>query len=60
MSCKKTQLPLFSIPKNKRKITFYYAKNYTLDYTLQPKPWISIQVKGKLNVRVQSVTIFII
>jgi len=41
--------------KTKKKL-YFTNLNYTFDYTLHTKLYISIQVNGKLNVRVQSVT----
>ena len=43
-------------PLNIKNKLHFTTLNYTLDYTLHPKFWISIQVNDKLNVGMQSVT----
>ena len=47
--------PLLNPLKTNKKLHFI-TLNYTLDYTLHHKHYISIQVNGKLNIGVQSVT----
>ena len=51
--------PLLNPLKIKKKLHFINL-NYTLDYNLNPKLYISIQVNSKLNIGVQSVTIVIV
>ena len=46
--------PLNLLKKKKKKN--FVILNYTVDYTLHLKLWISIQVNKKFDVRVQSVT----
>ena len=47
-------------PLKIKKKLHYIILNYTLDYILHPKLYISIQVNGKLNIEVQSVIIVIL
>ena len=52
----KNSIVHFSILRKKKDKLHFTTINYTLDYILYPKFWISIQVNGKLDVGVQSVT----
>ena len=47
--------PLLNLLKIKKKL-YFTILNYTLDYTLHPKLYISIKVNSKLNVGVKSET----